>query len=163
MGYNESLSEIEMTAKENFGQLSTTKKLVSLLTLIALDILTVILSYILAFFIRSEILPQLFLRFREIELAPFSNFQQYFYMAGVWTIIFAYEKLYTKRYSFWEEVKVLLKSATIASSVIMMIIFITRRHIEYSRTIVVLAWFLSLFLFPVFRFLIKMLLVKANL
>jgi len=152
-----------MTAKETFGQLSTLKKSITLVILILSDILIVLVSYILAFFIRSDILPQLFVRFREIELAPFSNFMQYFYMAGVWTIIFAYEKLYTKRYSFWEEVKVLLRSTTIASSAIMIIIFIARRHIEYSRTIVVMAWLLSLFLFPAFRFLIKMLLVNANL
>jgi undecaprenyl-phosphate galactose phosphotransferase len=152
-----------MSAKENFGQLSTTKKIFTLTILIITDVLIVIMSFILAFLIRSEILPQLFQRFKEIELAPFSNFIQYFYMAGVWTIIFAYEKLYTKRFAFWEEVKVLLKSATIASAAIMIIIFIARRHIEYSRTIVVMAWILSLFLFPIFRFLIKMLLVKANL
>ena len=107
MGYNEPPCK-KMTAEENFGQLSTTKKFITFIILMVSDILIVLLSFILAFFVRSEILPQFFLKFKEIELAPFSNFLQYFYMAGVWTIIFAYEKLYTKRFSFWEEIKVLL-------------------------------------------------------
>jgi undecaprenyl-phosphate galactose phosphotransferase len=152
-----------MKAQENFGQLSTTKKIFTLFVLMISDILVVLLSFLLAFLVRSEILPHFFSRFNEIELAPFSNFLQYFYMAGVWTVIFAHEKLYTKRYSFWEEVKVLLKSATIASSVIMIIFFISRRQIGFSRTIVVLAWLLSLILFPLFRYIIKNLLVNANL
>jgi undecaprenyl-phosphate galactose phosphotransferase len=152
-----------MTAEENFGQLSTTKKFITFIILMVSDILIVLLSFLLAFFARSEILPQFFLKFKEIELAPFSNFLQYFYMAGVWTIIFAYEKLYTKRFSFWEEVKVLLKSATIASSVIMIIFFISRMQIGFSRTIVVLAWMLSLLLFPLFRYIIKSFLIKTNL
>jgi undecaprenyl-phosphate galactose phosphotransferase len=152
-----------MTDKENFGQLSTSKKVLTFLVLMISDILIALLSFILAFFIRSEILPQLFVRFKEIELAPFSNFLQYFYMASIWTIIFAYEKLYTKRFSFWEEVKVLLKSATIASSVIMIIFFISRKQIGFSRTIVVLAWMLSLVLFPLSRYVIKTLLINANL
>jgi len=152
-----------MPAKDNFGKLSTTKKLFTLFILMISDILIVLLSFILAFFVRSEIFPQLFTRFKEIELAPFSNFLQYFYMAGIWTITFAYEKLYTKRYAFWEEVKVLLKSATIASFAIMIIFFISRRQIGFSRTIVVMAWLLSLILFPLSRYVIKTLLIKTNL
>lgn len=152
-----------MTAKENFEQLSTTKKMFTFFILMISDILIVLLSFSLAFFMRSEILTQLFVKFKEIELAPFSNFLQYFYMASIWTIIFAYEKLYTKRFSFWEEVKVLLKSATIASSVIMIIFFISRRQIGFSRTIVVLAWLLSLILFPLCRYAIKTLLINSNL
>jgi len=83
-------------------------------------------------------------------------------MASIWILIFAYEKLYTKRYPFWEEVKTLLKSATVSSSLIMIMIFIARRQIQFSRTIVILAWLISLFMFPLFRFLIKRLLLKLN-
>jgi undecaprenyl-phosphate galactose phosphotransferase len=152
-----------MMLKENLNQLSTSKKILTLLVLIASDFLTVIFSFILAFIIRSEILPEFFERFVEIELAPFSNFYLHFYMAGIWTLIFAYEKLYTKRFAFWDEVKVLIKSATIASAIIMIMIFISRRQIEFSRTIVIMAWLLSLLLFPIFRFFIKTLLVNARL
>lgn len=157
------ISKQKMTAKENFGQLSTPKKILTLFILMASDIFLVWLSFILAFFLRSEILPNIFQTFREIELAPFSNFLDLYYLAGVWTIIFATKKLYTKRYSFWEEVKVLVQSSTIASSVIMIFFFISRRQIGFSRTIIVMAWLLSLVLFPLSRFLIKTFLVKANL
>ena len=84
-------------------------------------------------------------------------------MSCVWLIIFAYERLYTKRYSFWEETKVLIKSATLSTFFIMIIIFMTRQQVQYSRTIVVLAWVLSIILFPFFRYITKMLLVKIHL
>jgi len=84
-------------------------------------------------------------------------------MALIWIFIFAYERLYTKRYFFGEELKILLKGATISSSLIMIFIFITKTYLQFSRTVVILAWFLSLFLFPLFRYSTKILLVKTNL
>ena len=83
-------------------------------------------------------------------------------MALVWVIVFAYEGLYTRRYPFWEEVKALMKSVTTSSFMVMIMIFITQEQL-ISRTVVVLAWFLSLFLFPLSRYITKTVLVKSNL
>ena len=138
------------------------KKIISFITLVCSDLTVVFLSFWLAYLIRAEILPLLFAKFR-ISLGPLSVFMNYFFMALVWVAVFAYEKLYTKRHSFWEEVKILLKSTTISSFLIMIMIFITRKQIIFSRTVVVLAWLLSLILFPLARFLTKLLLIKFNL
>jgi undecaprenyl-phosphate galactose phosphotransferase len=83
-------------------------------------------------------------------------------MALVWVMIFSYEGLYTRRYLFWEEVKALMKAVTTSSFLIMIMIFITQEQL-ISRTVIVLAWFLSLFLFPLFRYFTKTLMVKFNL
>ena len=137
------------------------KKLISFVTLIISDLIVIFLSFSIAYVIRSEILPYLFNEFNKLPLLPFSTFLNHYYMATVWIFIFAHEKLYTKRYSIWDELRVLLKSATLSSSLIIIMIFITKQP-QFSRPIVISAWLLSLFLFPLFRFLTKILLVKFN-
>lgn len=130
--------------------------------LIISDLLVVFLSFVFAYLIRSELLPHLLSRFNSFPVLPISNFLNHYYMGLVWVFIFAYEKLYTKRHSFWVESKMLIQSATLSSAIIMIIIFITKTHIQFSRTIVIVAWLLSLFLFPVFRFFTKTILSKTS-
>jgi len=139
------------------------KKLLSLFCLVSADVAAIFFSFWLAYLIRNDLLPHLFPRFNTVILLPFSTFTSHFYLAAVWIFMFAYEKLYTKRYPFWEEVKILLKSASLSFTFIMVMIFITRKQIRFSRTIVILAWILSLLLFPLFRYLTKTFLVRFNL
>lgn len=138
------------------------KKVISLFFLVLSDILVIFISFWLAYFIRNEFLPQIFPRFSTVNLVPLSTFFNHFYMVIVWIFIFAYEKLYIKRFPFWAELKVLLKSITLSFALIMIMIFLTRKQIQFSRTIVILAWVLSLFLFPLFRFITKYSLARLN-
>jgi Undecaprenyl-phosphate galactose phosphotransferase WbaP len=152
----------EIPSKKAAPRLTYQKKILSLLILVLSDFAVVILSLSLAYLIRIEILPRLFEVYKQIGLVSFNYFLQYFYFAGIWITVFANEKLYTKRFLFWEEVKILLKSTTISSSLIMILIFVARKQVEFSRTIVISVWVLSLLLFPLFRLLTKTLLVKCN-
>jgi Undecaprenyl-phosphate galactose phosphotransferase WbaP len=139
------------------------KKVASFIILVLSDLLVIVVSFWVAYLIRRQILPHIFTEFKGRQLFPFSVFLSQYYLTIIWIIVFAYERLYTKRYLFWQEAKVLLKSATISSTLIILMIFITRQQIKFSRTIVVSAWLISLFLFPLFRYYIKILLVKTNL
>jgi len=139
------------------------KKALSLLTLIIVDLLVIFISFWVSFLLRSEVLPHLFPKFKTVHLLPFSVILDNYYMAFVWIFVFAHERLYTKRFPFSNEIKALLKSATISTIIIMIMIFITRKQVKFSRTIVILAWLLSLLLFPIFRYLTKIFLIKAGL
>lgn len=139
------------------------KKIISLFALLSSDILVVFASFSLAYIIRSEILPHLLNKFRTIPLYPESHYLNQFPIAIIWIIVFAFEKLYTKRHPFWEEIKILLKSSTISFSLVMIMIFITKKQVQFSRTVVILAWFVSLLIFPLFRYITKILLIKTNL
>jgi len=138
-------------------------KLISLGSLIAVDSMTIVLSFILAYQVRLSIMPSLFPRFLETPLLPFFHFFNQAYFIVIWLIIFSTEKLYTKRYPFWQETKILFKSLTLSTFVIVIIIFLTRAHMQFSRTIVILAWFFSMLLLPVLRSLTKLLLIKLKL
>ncbi len=152
-----------MPNKKDYKQISPLKKILTLLILIFSDFIVVVVSFLLAYLVRDNILPRLFSKFGAVPLPSFGYYLQYYYFAGVWIILFAREKLYTKRFQFWKEVNVLVRSATIASSLIMIMIFIARKQIAFSRTLIVLAWLISLLLFPLSRFLVKNLIVRANL
>lgn len=136
------------------------KKFASLTALIFSDLLAIFISFWLAYLIRRYFITSLFPALESAPLYPYSHFLRHFYMAVVWILIFAYEKLYTKRYPIWAEIRVSIKSATLSSFIIMVLIFVTKKQILFPRTIVILAWLLSIFLFPLFRYLTKMLLVK---
>jgi undecaprenyl-phosphate galactose phosphotransferase len=81
----------------------------------------------------------------------------------VWFFVFLYEGLYTKRYAFWEEVKRLLKGTSIASALIMAAVFLAMRQVYFSRLVIVSAWFVSILLLPLFRYIIKILIIKLDL
>jgi undecaprenyl-phosphate galactose phosphotransferase len=138
------------------------KKIISFACLIATDVLVIFISYALAFVLRSRVLPGLIARYEEIPLLPFSVFLNQFYMVFVWILVFANEKLYIKRFPFWDEVKILLKGSTIATFWIILIIFLTKSEMQFSRTVVVSAWIISLFLFPSLRSLMKLALIRLD-
>jgi len=139
------------------------KKIISFFALVITDIIVVLLSFYLANLIRGEILVLVFKRYRSIGMFPFSTYLSHCFMVLVWILVFSHEKLYTKRFPFWEEVKTLIKSATFSSAFIMIAIFLAKAEVNFSRTTVVLAWVLSLFLFPLFRFIVKTGLIRFNL
>ena len=81
----------------------------------------------------------------------------------VWLIILAYEGAYTRRFTFWDEVKLLWKAAFFATLAILTIVFIGQIGLSVSRTVVVLIGLLSLILFPLLRLSLKRWLVRTGL
>ena len=130
------------------------KKLLTVALLVAGDAAAIIGCFILGFMIRTATLP-IFIPLSRIRPAFLSIYLAKSFMVFVWVAVFLYEKLYTKRYVFWDEVRLLIKSTTIAFSLIMTSLFLSREVIRFSRLIIVLAWLLSLVLLPLVRFLIR--------
>jgi Undecaprenyl-phosphate galactose phosphotransferase WbaP len=139
------------------------KKLIAFFCLILGDLLVIFLSFTLAYIIRGRILVSVRPEFSALPLPSLMFYFSHFYMAIVWILVFANGKLYTKRYPIWVELKALVRSATFSSLVIIIVIFITRREHLFSRTVVILAWLISLALFPLVRSLFKRLLIELDL
>jgi len=152
-----------MTPNKKVEPPSSAQKIFSFLLLIISDFVVVLISFSLAYFIRGTILPGIFPGFFTFPLLSIDSFFKLSYFGGIWILIFAYERLYTRRFPYWQEVKVLFKSTTFASLAVMVTIFIARKQIEFSRTIVILAWMLSLALFPLSRYMVKLLVTRLNL
>lgn len=138
------------------------KKIVSFFALFFSDMFCIFLCFLFAFLIRKEILPSLIFELQERPVYIEGYFRQ-FYMYLLWAMVFSYEKLYTKRFTIWEETRLLLKSTTIAFAMVMIIVFITAQYLKFSRMVIILAWLFSIILLPCFRYITKILLIKFDL
>jgi len=81
----------------------------------------------------------------------------------VWITILAYEGAYTRRFTFWDEVKLLWKAALFSTLAILSIVFIGKMGDAVSRTVVVLIGLIALVLFPTLRTSLKRQIVSAGL
>lgn len=132
---------------------------VSVLALI--DLAAVILSLSLAFATRiylfSWILPGL-----SGELLS-DTFKNIWWLPLVVLLALAYERLYMRRLPFWTEVKIILRSLTLALAIAITILYLSKLSQDISRPLVVLTWLASLFLVPLFRYCGKLLLIRLGL
>lgn len=139
-----------------------TKKIASFVFLISSDFAAVLLSFYLAFLIRSEVFPQLFPIFLERPVF-FSIFLGRAYWIVLWIIVLFYERTYTKRITLREETLLLIKGTTISFAFVMIAVFATQQYLEFSRLIIVFAWLFSLVLVPLLRYMTKLLIINFNL
>jgi Undecaprenyl-phosphate galactose phosphotransferase WbaP len=81
----------------------------------------------------------------------------------VWLCILAYEGAYSKRFTLWDEVRLLWKVALFSTLTILSVVFIGKFGESVSRTVVVLIGLLSLALFPPLRIVVKRRLTASGL
>lgn len=139
-------------------------KLINLILLIFGDIAALLSSFLIAYFLRSQVLPLIISGFEQ-KPVPLVTQLRYGFLYGAIIIIFifAIEKLYIKRFFFWEETKHLLKAITLSFVLLMMMVFISQRYTQFSRVVIIFAGLISIIIFPLFRLIIKKFLVKINL
>jgi Undecaprenyl-phosphate galactose phosphotransferase WbaP len=138
------------------------KKALSLALLIASDVAALAASLLAAILLRLYALPLVFpsLAARPVLVDPFL---EKWYLVLAWVLVFAYEKLYTKRHSHWDETRLLVKSSTMAFALVMASAFLARQPYAFSRLILGLMAAVSFLALPVARFLTKRILVSLHL
>jgi undecaprenyl-phosphate galactose phosphotransferase len=133
------------------------EKIFVIFVLLSIDLLTIYLSYLIAYFIRSEVFPQFFHR----PPVPIYYYTPYAYLIFVWPLVFAYEGLYTKRISLSEETIRIWRGATIATVFIILLIYALRAYI-ISRAMIGIAWICTLIILPPIRGIVKTLFLKMR-
>ncbi len=129
--------------------------------LLGIDISAFFSSLIAAFYTRKFLtyivpsLPRL--------LLPFEYFLDIWWMPLVFLFFIAYEGLYFRNLSFWDETHDLVKAVTVSMITILAVLTIGRMTPDISRLIVFLLWLYGLFLFPFLRLMGKRLLYNAGL
>jgi len=136
------------------------RKIISLLTLLVFDVITLVVSYLIAYFLRTWALS-LFIHDVPPPL-PFQTYITRYYLVIPFILVFAYEGLYNKRFEFWEETRRLWKSNLIATVIVMVILYITKGFVV-SRAIIILGLLINTILLPFERNLVKQLLFKLHL
>ncbi|MBZ0158516.1 MAG: undecaprenyl-phosphate galactose phosphotransferase WbaP [Alphaproteobacteria bacterium] len=92
-----------------------------------------------------------------------SYFFTFWWMPVIFLVFIAYQGLYVKRLSFWDEARELIKALTLAILVILAIVSLGRLIYGISRLTVVLLYFCSFLVFPLARLAGKKVLYRMNL
>ena len=126
--------------------------------IIIFDLLLLLFLLYLSIVMRTKIAPLFF------SDLPFFNhpFKKYLWIVGIHFGVMIYEGAYSKRLTFWDEVKLLWKSTSLTGVIIAVILFISKQAIEYSR-LVILTWlFLCFIVLPILRTRLKGILYKLG-
>lgn len=127
--------------------------------LLIIDFVTIFFMLQSALFVRKNILPY-FLQFPEF---PQIDFTFFWWIYPVWLFFFIYEGLYTKRFSFWDEVKMLWKVVVFSTLAMFAILYLGKIGEQVSRTVLVLMCIISIPVLPIVRTNAKNLLMHAGL
>ncbi|MEW6714115.1 MAG: undecaprenyl-phosphate galactose phosphotransferase WbaP [Nitrospirota bacterium] len=135
------------------------KKRLGTVLLFIIDITAVFFILQISIFLRKNILPY-FLQFPEF---PVRGFVVFVWVLPVWLLFFVYEGLYTKRFSFWDEIKVLWKSTFFSTLAVFSILYLGKVGEQVSRTVIVLMGFIAIPILPLIRLNAKKFLMNAGL
>ncbi|RJQ43476.1 MAG: undecaprenyl-phosphate galactose phosphotransferase WbaP [Nitrospiraceae bacterium] len=136
-----------------------TKKRIGSLLLLLLDIATIFIILQCALYIRKNVLPY----FHTFPEFPQIDFTFFWWVFPIWTFFFFYEGLYSKRLSFWDEVKILWKTSVLSTLGVFAILYLGKFGEQVSRTVLVVMGIISFPLLPLIRIQIKKLLMAAGL
>ena len=134
---------------------------VEVLVIFLIDVGSVLLVFEASVFLRSDVLPYLYSGFPTQE--SYRNFANIWWIFLVWIFFFYYEGLYTKRFSFWDEIKALCRVSFFSTVGVFTIVSLGKFSEEVSRTVVVLMGLIALLLLPVIRIIVKKVLRRLGL
>ena len=123
------------------------------------DVIMLMGIFYLSILVRKWIFPLFF------DNLPvfYADLKTYYWIFPIWFFIFLYEGAYTRRFSFWDEVKFLWKCTFFASLAIFTILFIGKQGARFSRGLIMSMFFLSFILLPIIRPFVKKLIYSLGL
>ncbi len=123
------------------------------------DVLAILTALQGAILIRRKILPY----FTQFPEWPYEGSVYFWWVFPIWLMFFAYEGLYTRRFSFWDEIKVLWKVIFFSTVAVFSILYLGKVGEQVSRTALVLMGIISLPVLPFVRVRAKRFLIRLGL
>jgi undecaprenyl-phosphate galactose phosphotransferase len=119
------------------------------LAIFFVDILSVVALFYLSAAIRTELLPRIYGGFPQDIFSR--SLVDIWWIFLIWIFFFYYEGLYTKRFSFWDEIKALCIISFFSTVGVFTIVSIGKLSDEISRTVVILMGLPSIVFLPFIR------------
>ncbi len=133
--------------------LNKIKTWAEILVLFLFDAGSLFLILRLSLFIREDVLPAFYTGFPDV--LSFRNPRDIWWIFLVWIFFFSYEGLYTKRFSFWDEIKALWLAVFFSTAGVFTIVSVGKLTDTISRTMVFMMGALSVLMLPLIRMLAK--------
>lgn len=139
------------------------KRVIAILILIVFDIGGLLLCFLLAYYLRSWFFVDIIHLFSPMRHG-LDIYMSMWPILSLWLLMFAYDGLYPSiGISFWEETKVILKGNLIAFVIVVLLTFITKTSVQFSRPVIFLAFILSIVSLPMIRRIVRFLLRRIGL
>jgi len=135
------------------------KDFISKAVFIFFDISIIVFSIVIASFIRDKSI----VAFNGEHLTLLSNYLEFYPLYIIPIIIFAYEGVYTYRYDFWHESRIIIKAIFLSSIIIFAYLGMTQSVEEYSRFVIGLTFLCMVILIPLSKNISKRLLYRFGL
>lgn len=130
------------------------KRVISFLAILLADVVSLILAFYAAYFLRIKIVQTLF-NVSNPWFFPIEHFYSMYYLLFVFILIFYYEKLYSRRYDFIEECLYIARGLFISVILIAVIVYLSRSFESFTRTLPILMMFTGMIIVPVVRLGVK--------
>jgi len=133
------------------------KSFLSKLLFVLIDLLAIVTALLSAFILRNT------LDFFPVEhTIPLSRYLEFAPLYIVLIGIFAYEEIYTRRYDFWHETRLVFQGLLFGFFIIMAYLALSRTIEHYSRAVFLLTFCFAAFYIPAFKRLAKFTLYRLG-
>jgi len=124
---------------------------------ILFDLLAILLSVYLAYWLRGELetLP--------LNTVPLTQYLNFYPLFAIPLLLFAYEGIYTYRYDFWHESRLILKGLIFSALLLFAYLAMTKSVVDYSRLVIGISFLLMGFMIPLVKNISKKLLFRLGL
>ena len=129
------------------------------LIFIFIDILIILISLILAYLLRN-IFADIF---GSVDSYPLNNYTNFYPLYIVMITLLFYEGIYTYRYDFWHESRLIIKGIIFSTLIIFAYLAMTKSIQDYSRAVIGFAFLFMMILIPLSKNISKKLLHKLGL
>jgi len=133
------------------------KDIIAKIIFIVFDIVIITFSIYLSYIIRGE--------FENLGLntVPLGQYFEFYPLLIVPILLFAYEGIYTYRYDFWHESRLIIKGIIFSIIIIFAYLAMTKMIIDYSRFVIGIAFLIMMILIPLSKNISKKILHKLGL
>ena len=129
------------------------------LLFVLIDILVIFISLFLAYLLRNFFGDA----FGGVDSYPPTNYIGFYPLYILTITLLAYEGIYTHRYDFWHESRVILKSLLFSFLIILAYLAMTKSIQDYSRAVIIFSFLFMTLLFPISKNITKNTLFKLGL
>ncbi|MGC8677858.1 MAG: undecaprenyl-phosphate galactose phosphotransferase WbaP [Hydrogenobaculum sp.] len=136
------------------------KRFLRIFFLILIDVTAFYTALFLAYITR-KILGNLFIK-NVIFSFSFEYFLSFWWMPMVFIFFLWYQKLYTRRYTFWYEVEEIMKAVFLSGVFIFAVLSLSKISLEMSRLTLILLCFYAIFTVSVLRYVGKKVLNRLD-
>lgn len=138
-----------MCSKKNYF-----KKIILILNLVICDMFAIFFSVLL-----SIVLKNAFDFSQDIDIWPYLNFKL-FYIIPI--CIFAFLGMYNKRYDFWYETLLIVKSCILGLILTMSVFAFAKINMNLSRFVIIFSFIFMMFFIPILKYILKISLFKLG-